>query len=93
MVREVDLVDFVADIGCQRALRQRCDGQMRDKQVELAARQGREQFIVQMVACGRVHRDIPPDRSGRITAGIEMALRVRSTDTAYRNDKGALSVR
>jgi hypothetical protein len=40
---------------------------MRDKQIELAARQGCEQFIVLMAAYRRMHRDIPPDRSGRIT--------------------------
>jgi hypothetical protein len=50
---------------------------MRDKQVELAAWQGGEQFIVQMAACRRMHSDILPDRSGRITAGMGIALRER----------------
>ena len=49
--------------------------------INMAARQCCQQFVVQMAACRRMHRDIPPGRSGRITAGVGTRFRERSAVT------------
>src|ERR1700730_14263145 len=70
VVRKVYVINFIASFDQHQPLRQRLGYEVGGKQIELVARQRRQQFIVQRTAqLFSMHFDILPGRSGRFPQG------------------------
>jgi hypothetical protein len=76
------MIDLLIRFEQHRPLCQRNNRQMRLQGFAIGARQGRQQFVGQRARCPRVQRDIPPGRSGPISAGENVAFRVDAS-TGY----------
>ena len=76
MVRKVYVINFIASFDQHQSLRQLLGYKVGGKQIERAARQRRQQFIVQRTAqIFSMHFDILPGRSGRFPQGDKKTLR------------------
>src|SRR5450432_3402368 len=75
-MRKVHVINFIASLDQHQPLLQPLVCQVRGKQIELVARQRRQQFVVQRTAkIFRMHQDILPGRSGRFPQGDGKTLR------------------
>ena len=71
--REIDLIDFIAGFGKNRASGELHGDEMWQQPLQLLVRERRHQFVAERSRIDGIHGRNPPGRSGPCPAGIDLA--------------------